>query len=336
MKRLKYFPLLCLVAVVSCHDLPPESKAGDWRGVHFWIDSDTSARELMDTLPGLAKVGVNTVVMEVNYSFEFQAHPELRSRRFVTVTTAHALAVAARQNGIILIPEFNCLGHQTFGHRLSPLLRAHPDFNETPSFSATTPGIYCLSWCPRAPGLNEIVFSLIDEMAAGFEARYFHVGMDEVYLIGEDECPRCRGAKPADIFVAQVKALHDHIVKKKGLGMLMWADRVVGPKYQGVCQYDDAHNDLSASISSIPRDIILCDWHYESKPAYPSVPYLAGQGFRVWPASFQPVSAAQAFSDYSWSNRSGVIGFLATTWTSVPISDAPEWPPIKDILPRWK
>lgn len=317
------------MAVEDPHD------GGSWRGVHFWISSDRSALELKDALPGLAAVGVNAVVMEVNYSFEFQAHPELRNRHFVTRATAHALAAAARTNGMILIPEFNCLGHQSFAHRASPLLKVHPEFNETPSLHARSEGLYCLSWCPRAPGLHEIIFSLIDEMADGFEAHYFHVGMDEVYLIGEAECPRCHGANPAEPFAGEVNALHEHLVKKKGLVMLMWADRLVGPQYQGLCQYDNAHNDLSSALKSVPRDIILCDWHYEKKAVYPSVPYLAGHGYRVWPASFRPVEAARTFSDYAWANRTNVIGFLTTTWTSTPIADAADWPPIQGILPRW-
>lgn len=306
-----------------------------WRGVHFWISSDESALELKEALPALARVGVNAIVMEVNYSFEFQAHPELRSRRFVTRATAHALAAAARTNGIELIPEFNCLGHQSFAHRASPLLRVHPEFNETPSLNARSKGVYCLSWCPRAPGLHDIVFSLMDEIAGGFEARYLHVGMDEVYLIGEDECPRCRGANPAKLFADEVNALRDHIVKKKGLGMLMWADRLIGPKYQGWSEFDNPRNNLSAALGSVPADVILCDWHYEKRDSYPSIPFLAGKGYRVWPAGFRPVDAAQAFSDYAWTHRSNVVGFLTTTWTSVPIAEAADWPPIKDVIPRW-
>jgi hypothetical protein len=307
-----------------------------WRGVHVWIDNDAAARKLLETLPSLQAIGVNQVVMEINYSFEFREHPELRTRRFVRVATAHELAAAARTNGINLIPEFNCLGHQSFGRRACPLLRAHPEFSETPSLTASDKGVYCLSWCPKAPGLNEIIFSLIDEMADGFEATSFHVGMDEVYFIGEEQCPRCHGSNPAELFAAQVNALHEHIVGKKKLKMLMWADRVIGSKYQGICQYDNAHNDLSACIASIPRDIVMCDWHYERKREYSSVPFLAGKGFPVWPSGFMPVAATQAFSDYSLAHRDEVVGYLATTWNETSITNLASWPPIKEILPRWR
>jgi thiol-disulfide isomerase/thioredoxin len=309
----------------------------NWRGVHLWIDNDASARELISTLPRLAADGANVVVIEVNYSFEFQAHPELRNPQFVTRATAHELAAAARACGIRLIPEFNCLGHQSFGGKISPLLIAHPEFNETPSQTFTNKNFYSLSWCPRAPGLNKIIFSLIDEMADAFEADAFHVGMDEVYFIGSDECPRCRDENPAELFAAQVNALHAHIVGKRHWKMLMWADRVIGPKFQGYSRFDNSSNDLSAAIHLIPHDIVMCDWHYEWKTNYPSLPYLTGKGFRVWPAGFLPLKAAAAFSDFAQHEKNNqIIGYLATTWNETSISNSPDWPPIKEILPRWK
>ena len=308
-----------------------------WRGVHLWLDRESAAQELLPTLPRLAAVGVNVLVVEVNYSFEFQSHPELRNRHYITRATAHELATAARTCGIRLIPEFNCLGHQSFGRRIEPLLRVHPEFNESPTLSLSDTNVYCLEWCPLAPGLNPIVCSLIDDIVQGFEADAIHVGMDEVYLLGTAGCPRCRGKDPAELFAAQVNTLHDHIVGVKKWQMLMWADRVIGPKFQGYSRYDNARNDLSAAVDSIPRDIVLCDWHYEWRTNYPSVPYLTGKGFQVWPTGFMPLTAALAFSDFSQHQTNAlVLGWLATTWNQTSITNSPEWPPIKEILPRWR
>jgi hypothetical protein len=341
--------LLVLISLFGCMGQPQSSGASAlprhdlasqhrlWRGVHLWLDCESTARELIQTLPRLADAGANVVVVEVNYSFDFQARPELRNRHFITRATARELAAAARRSGIRLIPEFNCLGHQSFGGRTGPLLRVHPEFKEAPSLSLTNTNVYCLEWCPQAPGLNDIVFSLIDEIADAFEADAIHVGMDEVYLVGSDECPRCRGKNPAELYAAQVNALHTHIVGEKKWQMLLWADRVIGPELQGYSKYDNVRNDLSGAIDLIPRDIVLCDWHYEWRQTYPSVPFLTGKGFQVWPAGFLPLKAAQAFSDFSRRQTNDlVVGWLATTWNETSISNAPNWPPIKEILPRWR
>lgn len=310
-----------------------------WRGVHLWLDKDESARALGKTLPSLAKIGVNTLILEVNYSYEFKKHPELRNQTYIRRSTARALAKEAARNNIRLIPEFNCLGHQSFGKRVEPLLKTHPEFNETPSLSVTNQDVYSLSWCPRAPGLNTIVTSLIEELADGFRAKAFHVGMDEVYLIGSEECPRCRGESPSEIFAAQVRALHQHIVGKRKLEMLMWSDRLIGIKYQGQSKYDHAQNDLSPAIELVPRDIIQCDWHYEWRRSYPSIPYLTEKGFRVWPAGFQPVGAARALSDFARAQKEkdkNVLGYLATTWNETSITNSPTWPPIRETMKDWQ
>jgi len=330
--------LVFLLLTAGCTTARHESSSpAPWRGVHLWLDRESSAQQLIMTLPALARAGANVVVVEVDYSFDFQTHPELRTRDFITQATAHRLAAVARRCGIRLIPEFNCLGHQSFGGQVQPLLRQHPEFSEPPGRTLTDTNLYCLEWCPQAPGLNDIVFALIDELAGAFEADAVHVGMDEVYLLGADECPRCHGKNPAALFAAQVNALHAHIVGKKKWQMLMWADRVIGPKYQGYSRYDHAGNDLSAAIDLIPRDIVMCDWHYEWRQSYPSVPYLIGKGFRVWPAGFMPLKAAQAFSDFAARQTNPpVLGWLATTWNETSIAGAPDWPPIKEILPRWR
>jgi len=336
---LKKIHRAALAALLFCSPLaaPAGGTNDPMRGVHLWLDNDPAAQTLVRILPALAAAGANTVVVEVNYSFEFQAHPELRNARFVTAASAHALAAAARKCGIRLIPEFNCLGHQSFGGKVSPLLRLHPEFSESRSLSLTNKSVYCLEWCPSAPGLNEIIFSLIDDMTAAFETDAFHVGMDEVYLTGSDDCPRCHGRDPAKLYAAQVCALHDHIVGGRHLQMLMWADRIIGPKYQGACKYDNARNDLSAAIDLIPKDIIQCDWHYEWRKNYPSIAYLASKGFQVWPAGFAPLAASSAFSDAAQADKSGqVVGFLATTWNETSIADSPNWPPIREILTRWR
>ena len=37
------------------------------------------------------------------------------------------------------------------------------------------------------PKTNEIVFALIDELIDAFQAKAFHVGMDEVFLLHSDQ-----------------------------------------------------------------------------------------------------------------------------------------------------
>jgi len=66
----------------------------------------------------------------------------------------------------------------------------------------------------------------------------------------------------------------------------------------------------------IPKDIILCPWHYETHEAYPSIPLFLGKGFRVLPASYKDLDASRALIDYSFKQDSvRMLGHLFTTWS---------------------
>lgn len=67
---------------------------------------------------------------------------------------------------------------------------------------------------PLHPGLNDVVFALLDELIDAFGAGAFHVGMDEVFIIAHADCPRCKGKDPANLFAKAVNDLHGHLVEE--------------------------------------------------------------------------------------------------------------------------
>jgi len=69
------------------------------RGVHLLLGSDAQAAALQEEKPKLAAVGVNALVLETDYNFEFKSHPELSSPGYVTQARAHELAAEARRVG---------------------------------------------------------------------------------------------------------------------------------------------------------------------------------------------------------------------------------------------
>jgi hypothetical protein len=343
--------LATLVALTACHlegDSPRAAKPAAaepaqqrslaaWRGVHLGLHQDRDVAALIAELPELAAAGANVIVVEVGYSFDFQSHPELRPNQFVTKAGAQSLAAAARTNGVRLIPELNCLGHQSWSKNTGPLLTRHPEFDETPGQFPNNTNIYCRSWCPQQPEVNRVVFALVDELIEAFDADAFHVGMDEVFLIASEHCPRCRGGDPAKLFAKAVKDLHGHIVGRRKREMLMWGDRLLDANALGYSEWEAAKNGTPAAIDLIPKDIIVCDWHYGKRESYPSVPLLLEKGFRVWPSGWQPLEATKAFSTFArLQKHPHLVGYLCTTWGKVRIPEAAQWLPIVEVLSEWR
>ena len=150
-------------------------------------------------------------------------------------------------------------------------------------------------------------------------------------------CPRCKGQDPAKLFAKAVNDLHAHVVDERKMEMLIWGDRLLDSKALGYSLWEAATNGTPPAVDLIRKDIIVCDWHYGKSPSYASVPFLLDKGFRVWPSGWQPLEATEAFSAFSRQQKNPrLIGYLCTTWGKVKVPDLAEWPPITEVLPKWR
>ena len=249
------------------------------RGIHVMApkpdEMDLALRFIREALP---KEGVNTLVMEFDYRYQFARRPEVTDPDALSKDDVQKIAAACRQAGARLVPQINCLGHQSWAANTGGLLRAHPELDETPGKYPQNTGIYCRSYCPLHPQVHAIVFDLIDELAEATGADAFHAGMDEIFLLGEDDCPRCKGKSKADLFAGEVKALHDHLAQS-GRTLWIWGDRFLDGATTGMGQWEASINGTQDAIRAVPKDIVICDWHYER--VLPSITYFAMQGFPV-------------------------------------------------------
>ncbi len=194
-------------------------------------------------------------------------------------------------------------------------MQAHPEFDQPLDIPAGDKHRYSREWCPSNPDVNKIVFDLWDELIDAFEADAVHVGMDEVFMLGSKNCPRCRGKNVAELFAGVVNQLHQHLVKEKGVEMLMWGDRLLkSPEYGS--RFAASLVGTHPAIDMVPKDIIMCDWHYPLQDDYPSVRLFQEKGFRVLPATYQELEAALAFIRCSHRDATDrMLGFLFTYWS---------------------
>jgi hypothetical protein len=295
--------------------MPEKDKGADWSfrgfclGVPKQKDMDLFKRMISEVLPSY---GCNTVVFLIRYRYQFKSHPEVADSEALTADQAAEIADLCRQNNIRIIPKMNLLGHQSGKGKGSEqgLLRVRPEFDETPDMEEVR---YCRSLCPQHPDVKEVVFDLMGEMIDAFNADAIHVGLDEVFEIGK--CPRCKDIPTGELFANWVKALHGYAVDEKKAEMLMWSDRLLDSKTTGYGEWEASANDTWTKIDEIPRDVIMCDWHYGKRDAYPSIPYFTGKGFRVVSCPWKELDATEAFLNYASSvENENFLGVLQTSW----------------------
>jgi len=267
----------------------------------------------------LPKEGVNTLVLEINYRYRFEKHPEVADKDALSREDARAIAAAAREAGVELIPLVNLLGHQSWAKETFGLLRSHPEFDETQGLYPDNKDIYCRSYCPLHPQVHQVVFDVVDEILDAFEAKTLHAGMDEVFLIGEDACPRCKGKNKAELFAGEVKTVRDHMAARGGR-MWMWSDRLIDGQTTGIGEWEASKNGTAPARQMIPKDVLLCDWHYES--AHPTMLAFALDGFEVLAAPWRQTAVGVRQIDLVRLGRAEASpevaarlkGILHTTW----------------------
>ena len=307
-------------------------------GLHALIENKAAAETLIGAVPALAAQGTSLLIAEVDYNYEYVSHPELRGEDPVSREAVKRLLAACRRFNIRLVPQFQSLGHQSWAEKTGPLLVKYPQFDESPGMYPGNKGkepsgidFYCRSWCPLHPDLDPIIFALYDELIDAFEADAFHIGMDEVFIIANEACPRCRGRNPAELFAKAVNDAYGHLVKTRGLEMMMWGDRLIDGEATGYGLWEASKNGTHPAIDLIPNDIIICDWHYERKyedqgaksSRFPSVGIFLDKGFRVLPTSFRDVKAVNLFIDQSLAFPSErMLGHLCTVWREIKPGEA--------------
>lgn len=247
----------------------------------------------------LAPRQVNVLILRVDYGYQFTNRPEMADPNGLNREQARKISAACKRLGIRIVPLVNLLGHQSWQSTCGKLLKVHPEFDETPAvkfpekYAWPNPdGLYCKSYCPRHPEVHGVVFALVDEVCDAFEADAFHAGMDEVFYLGEDQCPRCKGRSKAELFADEVRAIRDHLQPAKRR-LWLWGDRLLEGRHSGLGEWEASFNGTEAAVDLIPKDVVICDWHYDR--AEPTAAYFALKGLDVvsCPWKDPDVAAAQ-------------------------------------------
>lgn len=275
----------------------------------------------------LAPAHFNLLILRVDWNYAYECHPELRDPNPLTKSDIKKLVSTCRKHGIQLAPQINLLGHQSWAETTYALLREYPQFDETPHVDTKNytgwpnpDGLYCKSYCPLHPDVHKIVFALVDELTDVFETTLFHAGMDEVFYIGDDKCSRCSGRDKAELYAGEVTKIQNHLAAK-GMRLMIWGDRLIDGKTTGMGMWEASMNYTHRAIDMIPKEVFICDWHYE-RPDQTAV-YFAMKGFDVATCPWRkPEIASTQLEDMLRFRKSATPemqkryqGIIATVWS---------------------
>ena len=322
--------VLVIACVLSCPASAQEALDDlvPIRGLSIAAPRPADVDEFVDFIRDeLIPMEVNTLVLRVDYNFQYESYPQVQDEESLSREDARKIVEAAREGPIRIVPLLNLLGHQSWHSTPKGLLREFPIFDETPHIELpeeyvwpNEDELYVKSYCPLHPEVHDVVFPMVDELVDAFEADAFHAGMDEVFYIGDDRCPRCAGRDKAELFAGEVKRIRDHLAAQDK-ELWIWGDRLLDGEATGLGMWEASMNDTHRAMDLIPKDVVINDWHYTM--AAPTAPLFAMKGFRVISCPFrypevatdQLVQVLQYRRNTTPEIRDRFAGVMQTVWS---------------------
>ncbi len=254
-----------------------------------------------------ARMKMNAIMYYLEDDFKFDKYPFTGRPGTFTPAKARELSRFADQYHVMLIPQYEMLGHA------GAVLR-HEELKDLREAGG--------SWvfCTSEPKVWEFLGNAVTELAGSFtNTKYIHVGGDE-FEFGFGKCERCK-AKIAEEGIGGLYAEHmnrlDDLVKGQGKTMLFWPSHH-GPTRE-LSRMSLQYKDL------MHKDMIPTEWIYHGPSSYPQIKEYQDAGYvDVW-ACPAVVYFSQIYANYPTSFR-GIRGFfragaerkiggaLTTTW----------------------
>ncbi|MFN2452827.1 MAG: glycoside hydrolase family 20 zincin-like fold domain-containing protein [Pyrinomonadaceae bacterium] len=226
----------------------PGVRIVDWPSMRWRAVSDDISRGPVPTVAYIKKqirtfaafkINMHSFYME--HTFASRAHPLIAPEDgALTPAEIRELVAYAHRYHVELVPE-----QQTFGHLHKAL--KFEKYNEL----AETPYGDVLS--PQQAGSYALVGDLYRELNDLFPGKFFHIGADETFELGEGqsrEAVKQRGV--GSVYFEHLRRVHD-LLQPYNRRLMMWGDIALN------------HPDL---IGNIPRDMIVMNWTYGARDSY--------------------------------------------------------------------
>lgn len=274
------------------------------RGVHFFADKSALPFYIQLIKKVLAPLKVNTIILECEYC-EWKSQPNLKNEWAMTQDDIRSLIAVANENFIDVYPLIQSFGHAEWAFQG----RNNLDIAEDPQ--------HPYAFCPSNPRTYTFLFSIYDEAVKLFKnPAIFHIGGDEVEMIGRfpnPNCPSGCGSKDSvTLYVQHIKKIYDYLTSK-GCKVMIWGDELLAPGEAGDATHAQNQAEAQGRRNLLPKDIIIADWHYNIFNDYPSINVFKQAGFRnIVACTWYRTENIYRFARSAY--KQGATGLVETTW----------------------
>ncbi len=242
-------------------------RISDWpslrmRAAHLFVGKDALPfhRKLIDRI--LSRYKLNTLLIECEYT-RWRSHPEIWTRFSMNPGDLRTEVAFARDHFMEPIPLINSLGHSEWMFENRQHIDLAEDVASPHAYDAANPESY------------RFLFGVFDEALDIFHPRFFHIGHDEVTLLGSDQFGRYP-ARPANVnrgatalFTEDTARLATWL-RRRGATTMLWGDMLLHASEGDSTRWPElvASNAPTAAEAQerrdlLPRDAVIADWRYD-------------------------------------------------------------------------
>ncbi|HKJ32783.1 MAG TPA: glycoside hydrolase family 20 zincin-like fold domain-containing protein [Balneolales bacterium] len=276
----------------------------DYPSMQFRGVSDDMSRGQVSTEKNLEKVirfiaeyKMNVYMPYIEDIIHIKQYPSIgRNRGAFTKKELRKLEAYAKKYHVQIIPSFETLGHQENILNNQKFVK-YAEFPGAASFNT------------QSKVANKFLDQMLSDILPEFHSKYFSMGGDESFAVG-------LGASRAAVNrygLATVNAdyyskVYDYI-HKRGKKVMMYGDMLLRSP---------------TTLSQIPKDIIIIDWHYGPHDEFPSTetfsrshqPFVASPGINNWSRLYPNQSAAWVNTYYFTREayQKGALGSITSSW----------------------
>lgn len=283
----------------------------DWptmriRGAHVFVGNES--RPFLEKMIHriFARHKLNYICIQADYT-KWETSPGIWLPWSTSKEDLRAIADCARKNHMEVVPLVQSLGHSEWAFKNNQNL----DIAEDPT--------HPYAFCPSNPRYYDFIFKIYQEALDIFHPKVFHIGHDEVTMLGNfPHDDKCKQKTVTDLFLGDVQKIHDWLAAK-GVKTMIWGDMLLHKTETPDAGTADSPEDAKVRRESLPKDVIIADWHYCMADDFPSVRMLKDLGHEVIASTWY---TPQNIVDFSRSaKKDGADGLMETLWAGYHISE---------------
>ncbi len=273
----------------------------DLRGIHFIVGNDS--RQIKKAIRILmARFKINTLFWQCEY-IKWDSAPEIFHEKYtLDKKDVRELLATISTYSMEVVPLIPTMGHVKWMFHNGQNL----DLAEDPDLP--------YAYCPTNPDTYKFIFDIFQEAIDLFKPRYFHIGHDEITLTARFPFKsKFTGKTATELMVDDIIKINKWFAERD-IKVMIWGDMFLTGDVASSSAYGESPEQATKGRQSLPKDVIVCDWHYSPvKPdEFISLKAFHDVGMKTIGCGWDNPENIQNFNQACVDFKS--MGYMQTTW----------------------